>query len=80
MSLPADMLEEHHVMFGTANRMLSEKYGLKVWLCQAHHRVGMMAAHNNKATADLLKMNAQKAFEETYSHDEWMRIFGKNFL
>ena len=30
--------EEHHVFFGTANRKLSEKYGLKVYLCAEHHR------------------------------------------
>lgn len=31
-------VEEHHVFFGTANRKLSEKYGLKVYLCAEHHR------------------------------------------
>ena len=27
-----DRLERHHI-FGAANRKLSEKYGLTVWLC-----------------------------------------------
>lgn len=80
MSLPADMLEEHHVMFGIADRRLSESYGLKIWLCQAHHRVGMMAVHNNKVAADLTRVYAQKVFEKKYSHEDWMRIFGKNYL
>lgn len=31
-------LEEHHIFFGNANRRLSEKDGLKVWLCVEHHR------------------------------------------
>ena len=30
-------LEEHHIFAGTANRRISEKYGLKVWLCHRHH-------------------------------------------
>ena len=32
MSLPDTGLEMHHIFGGTANRKLSEKYGLKVWL------------------------------------------------
>ena len=30
-------LEQHHI-FGGPNRKWSEKYGLKVWLCQRCHR------------------------------------------
>ena len=30
-------LEEHHIFAGVANRRISEKYGLKVWLCHEHH-------------------------------------------
>ena len=26
-------LEEHHILFGRGRRELSERYGLKVWLC-----------------------------------------------
>lgn len=37
---PAACREEHHVMHGTANRKLSEHYGLKVYLCPYHHRNG----------------------------------------
>ena len=32
--LPSSDLECHHIMHGTANRKISEHYGLKVWLCQ----------------------------------------------
>lgn len=31
-------VEVHHIMYGTANRKLSDKYGLIVPLCQEHHR------------------------------------------
>ena len=48
---PKDVpLEEHHVMHGTANRRLSEHYGLKVWLCAEHHRTGKKAVHNCRET------------------------------
>ena len=30
-------LERHHIFAGTANRPISEKYGLWVYLCHEHH-------------------------------------------
>lgn len=72
-------LECHHVMNGTANRKLSEKYGLTVWLCREHH-TGDSGVHKNRAKADALKRLAQIAFEARYSHDEWMQVFRKNYL
>lgn len=72
--------QEHHVIFGTANRRLSEKYGLKVYLCLQHHEIGPMAVHNNHDLAELLQIGAQKEFEKRHSHEEWMRIFGRNYL
>ncbi len=41
---PAASREEHHIMYGTANRRLAEHYGLKVYLCPYHHRSGPKAA------------------------------------
>ena len=32
-------LEEHHILFGRGRRELSERYGLKVWLCHDHHNL-----------------------------------------
>lgn len=32
------ILEEHHIIYGTANRRNSEQYGLKVNLCYNCHR------------------------------------------
>lgn len=72
-------LECHHVMSGTANRKLSEKYGLTVWLCPMHHR-SSYGVHQNRGLADSLKRLAQLAFEARHSHDEWMQIFRKNYL
>lgn len=74
-----DHLERHHVMHGTANRKLAEKYGLVIWLCQDHHR-GKMSPHQNANIDRAFKMAAQKKFEEIYSHEEWMEVFGRNYL
>ncbi len=72
-------LEEHHVMPGTANRRLSERYGLKVYLCRQHHREGPGAVHNNIQQQCFLQKKAQEAFETRHSHAEWMRIFGRDY-
>lgn len=70
-------LDSHHVMTGTANRKLSEKYGLKVWL---RHDIHMDLHDRNKELEIKLKQDAQRAFEEKYSHQLWMDIFKKNYL
>ena len=72
-------LERHHVLGGVANRPLSEKYGLWVWLCREHH-TGKAGAQYDRKTGDSLKRLAQIAFEARYSHDEWMNVFRKNYL
>lgn len=72
-------LECHHILGGTANRRLSEKYGLTVMLCQEHH-TGKDGAQYNRQLGDSLKRLAQIAFEARYSHDEWMNVFRKNYL
>ncbi len=72
-------LEWHHILGGIANRKLSERYGLKVRLCHECH-TGDGGAQYEKGLNQRLKMEAQKAFEAAYSHDEWMRRFRKNYL
>lgn len=77
---PAACREEHHVMHGTANRRLSEHYGLKVYLCPYHHRSGPQAVHRCRQTDILLIQAAQRVFERKYGHKKWMEVFGKNYL
>lgn len=72
--------QEHHVMGGMANRKLSEKYGLKVYLCPDHHLYGPYAAHGNAEVAELLHKEAQKAFILAYPGLDFREIFGKNYL
>lgn len=66
-------VEEHHIMYGTANRKLSEKYGLKVWLCHEHHR-GNTGVHFNPNLDSKLKDIAEKKFCEIYPYD-FKRLF-----
>lgn len=73
-------LQEHHVFGGTANRKLSEKYGLKVYLCIYHHTAGPDAVHMNAENAGILKRDAQEIFERIYTREEFMKIFGRNWL
>lgn len=72
-------LERHHVLGGTANRRLSEKHGLWVWLCHEHH-TGKNGAQYDKALNLRLKQEAQTAFEAIHSREAWMDIFKKNYL
>lgn len=74
-------VQEHHVVFGTANRAVSEELGLKVNLCvDRHHEFGKEAVHNNHENARILQREAQKIFERTHSHEEWMERIGRNYL
>ena len=75
-----DPLECHHV-FGASNRKYSDEDGLVVYLCGNRcHRNGNMSAHKSAVTAELLKAEAQKAYEEKHSRAEFMTRYGKNYL
>ncbi len=73
--------EWHHVMHGTANRKIADKWGLTVWLCRSCHA----ALHDSpdivwRNKDRFLKEISQERFEEKYGHDKWMELFGKNYL
>lgn len=74
-------LEVHHVMYGHGPRHLSEKYGLKITLCDMHHRHAPAGIHAGNRKLDMrLKAVAQTEFEKIYGHSKWMRTFGRNYL
>ena len=73
-------LHKHHIMHGTANRRLADKYGLWVWLCPEHHELGPEAVHRNRKIDLLLIRIGQKAFEIEYGHAKWMEVFAKNYI
>lgn len=72
-------LHRHHVVFGNPGRKNSEKYGLTVWLCVDHH-TGNIGVHQNRQLDLELKQVAQQKFEEDHSREEWMKVFGRNYL
>lgn len=75
-------LHEHHVIHGNANRKLSEKYGLKVWVCLEHH-TGDNGVHNNAYLDDELKKQAEikwLLYDYDRSINDFIKIFGKNYL
>ena len=73
-------VQEHHIIYGRGNRKLSEKYGLKVYLCYEHHEGSKEGVHFNHENADLLKQIAQRTFMKTYPELDFMKIFRKNNL
>lgn len=76
-----DALEEHHIFEGNGKRSLSEQYGLKIYLCGSKcHREGAGSAHKNKLVKEMLHRLAQEKFEETRTREEFVLVFGKNYL
>ena len=74
------VLEEHHVFFGRALRKLSEKYGMKVYLCIFHHRTGKEAVHQNARINKMVQAYAQRTFEKKWPEKDFYGIFGKNYI
>lgn len=74
-----EYLELHHVINGNPGRKYSEHYGLKVHLCCECHR-GKDGVHGNKEKRRRLQREAQEAFEKKYSREQWMEVFGRNYI
>lgn len=72
-------LHKHHIYFAS-NRKNSEKYGCWCWLRADWHNMSDHGVHFDRAFDLRLKAECQAKFEALYSHDEFMRIFGKNYL
>lgn len=72
-------LEKHHVFAGVANRKISERCGLWVWLCHECH-TGKDGAQYDINKNLYLKMDAQMAYERTHTRKEWMKIIGRSYL
>lgn len=68
-------LETHHCHHGS-RRKKADEYGLTVKLCPLCHRL----LHDKGYYDRYLQQVAQKAFENKYSHELWMKEFGKDYL
>lgn len=64
----------HHMLHGS-RRAAADKYGLTCHLCHECHT----ALHDRGVMDRELQALAQIAFEKRYGHEEFMRIFGKNY-
>lgn len=71
--------EIHHIIFGTANRDLSDKFGLVVPLCAKHHRTGDNAVHRSEAANLYFKKIAQERFEKIWPEYNFREVFGKEW-
>lgn len=74
-------LDEHHCIYGQGRRKISEKYGLKIYVCHTPcHMYSDKAIHSCKETDEKIKQDAQKRFTEVYPDLDFRKIFGKNYL
>lgn len=71
-------LERHHVYAGS-RRKAADKWGCWVWLCHEHH-TGRFGVQYDAAAALRLKAECQRAFERRHGHEQFMKVFGKNYL
>ena len=74
---------EHHLVFGTYGRELSEKDGLKIPICNNCHNMGevIRKIHGNPMAEKLSKIIGQLAWEKEYAlqkADEFGRIINEN--
>lgn len=75
-------LHKHHIFEGTANRKLSEKDGLWIWLRADWHNLSDYGVHFNKELDLQLKRIAQKRWQEYYqkTEEDFIARYGKNYL
>ena len=74
---------EHHLIFGTAGRELSEKDGLKVPVCNNCHNMGRTTerVHDNPMAEKLSKILGQAVYEAKLgSREEFRARYGKSYL
>lgn len=69
-------LDRHHVFHGI-RRKAAEEYGCWVWL---RHDLHMELHDKNKDLDKMIERACQERFEEIYSHQEFMDVFGKSYL
>lgn len=69
-------LQIHEVYGGMGKRELSKYYGLVVPLCIKCHE----DVHKRKDVAIALKQVGQKFFEVHYPNEDFVDVFGRNYL
>lgn len=69
-------LDRHEIFFGS-NRDNSKRHGMWVTLCRDCHT----KAHQGDGELNhYLKRKGQEKYEQTHTREEFVRIFGRNYL
>ena len=71
-----------HEIFGGANRPISIKYGLVIYLTPKMHNIGNNGIHFNKDFMEYAHKIGQKAYMEYYNKtiEDFIKEFGRNYL
>ena len=72
-------LHLHHVFRGR-NRSISDENGFVVYLCETHHTDGNFGVHARKDLNEWLMQKTQRAYEETHSREEFIKLIGRSYL
>ena len=73
-------IEIHHIIHGTANRKISDRYGYIMPLCHEHHQ-GDTGIHYDKNFSIKMKQMCQEHFEKHHgSRTDFIHTFGKSYL
>jgi len=72
---------EHHIIEGNGVRSKSDEYGLKIPICEEHHRWCHQDAPKHPGFAEGLKIDAQLAFEKVHgTRQKFKKIFGRYYV
>lgn len=74
--------EKHHIFEGGGRRMLSDRYGLWVYLCHWCHNEPPYGVHHNKKRDLELKIEGQKRimYLRNWDEDDFRKVFRKSYL
>ena len=78
MGLMVLATDEHHMIFGTANRKLADIDGLVINICHPCH----MRLHQQGIYREEMKKLAEKTWLKHYKKTitDWIKRYGKNYL
>lgn len=68
--------QDLHELLGGRNRKMSMKYGLVIPLCRKCHQI----IENDETLKEKWHKVAQKEFKKHYKSENFVKIFGKNYL
>ncbi len=68
--------EDWHEVFEGKNRQVSMKYGLVIPICRKCHEI----ITNDKTLQDKYHKVGQKVFEKHYKSENFLKVFGQNYL